>query len=469
MAINTDATSLQAVRQTPGNRAAIIFIHGFGGDIADTWQQFPEFLEKAPQLNGWDIWLLGYSTHLAIDVLGIWAADPGLDKLADRVATDVKLGALTAYDSVAFVAHSMGGLVTQRALLNEPNLARRTSHVLLYGTPSGGLKKATLGWLLKPQLRHMSAGGAFITALRRDWLARFGAPGAMPFQFRAVAGERDEFVPADSALGPFRAPPFADCTAVVPGTHTSMVKPASADAACVQVAVRALTGSAAGPSASDAASLAVELSQFQQAIDRWLPHAAELDKGARVQLAIALDRVGRRQEAIQLLRQAGANGSHTDAMGTLAGRLKRLWLAGNIEADGREALALYSQALALARQANDLAQSYYHGINVAFLQLSLDDQLAIARATATQVLKDCQGAEAAGLEKGDDPLWRRATEAEALLMLGQPDQARQRYRDLIEHGRPQPWQKDSMHLQAIHLAYRLGRESLQTEVDGWFR
>lgn len=466
---STPDASLRAIRQVPGNCAAIIFVHGFAGDIVDTWQQFPKFLAQTPQLSGWDIWLLGYSTHLAIDVLGVWAADPGLDKLAARVVTDMQLGALAGYGSVAFVAHSMGGLVTQRALLNAPDLARRTSHVLLYGTPSGGLKKATLGWLLKPQLRHMSAGGAFVTTLRQDWQARFGEPGAMPFQFRAVAGERDEFVPADSALGPFRAPPFADCTAVVPGTHTSMVKPASADAACVQVAVRALTRSAVGHSASDAASLAVELSQFQQAIDRWLPHAAELDKRARVQLAIALDRVGRRQDAIQLLREANTTRSHTDAMGTLAGRLKRRWLASNIEADGREALALYSQALALSRAAKEFGQCHYHGINVAFLQLALDDQLVVARATATQVLQDCEAAEAAGLEKGDDTLWRQATEAEAMLLLGRTDEARDRYRDLIVHGKPEPWQRDSMHLQAVHLAHLLGRESLQKEVDAWIR
>lgn len=70
---------------------------------------------------------------------------------------------------------------------------------------------------------------------------------------------------------------------------------------------------------------------------------------------------------------------------------------------------------------------------------------------------------------GDDTLWRRATEAEALLLLGRTDEARQRYRDLIARGEPEPWQRDSMHLQAIHLAHLLGRESLQNEVDGWFR
>jgi pimeloyl-ACP methyl ester carboxylesterase len=91
----------------------------------------------------------GYSTHLAIGVLGIWAADPWLDKLAARVITDMELGALAGCASLAFVAHSMGGLVTQRALLNAPDLARHTSHVLLCGTPSGGLKKAAVGWLLR--------------------------------------------------------------------------------------------------------------------------------------------------------------------------------------------------------------------------------------------------------------------------------------------------------------------------------
>jgi hypothetical protein len=52
MPISTPDPSLRAIRQTPGNRAAIVFIHGFGGDIADTWQQFPKYLQDVPQLSG---------------------------------------------------------------------------------------------------------------------------------------------------------------------------------------------------------------------------------------------------------------------------------------------------------------------------------------------------------------------------------------------------------------------------------
>lgn len=465
----TQEKSLTATRQTAGNKAAIVFVHGFSGDAGGTWRDFPALLAADPSLAAWDIWLLGYSSHLTVDVLGLWSADPDIHKIGERVVADVLHGQLAGYGAVAFIAHSMGGLVTQRALLNSPELVRKTSHVMLFGTPSGGLKKASWVSLLKPQLRDMAADGAFIEGLRRGWTATFDSANghAWPFKFVAAAGERDEFVPASSALGPFRDAAHPERTAVVPGDHVQMVKPTAGSDACVRLVVNTLCGQALAAGPLNSASVAIELNDFKAAIDQLTPQAAALDRASQVQLAIALDRVGRRKDAIDLLRDSGQAEADTDAMGTLAGRLKRRWLADRLDADGQEALALYRQALALARTAGDPAQAYYLGINVAFLALALLGDLPCARQTAQQVLADCKAAAAAD-ELARNTRWRLATEAEALLMTGSTDAALQRYREALGTGSPEPWQVASTHQQARYLALLLGEAPLVAQVDAVF-
>ena len=196
---------LVSVRNVPANEAAICFIHGFGGNIRDTWQKFPEFLGNEASLKNWDIWLIGYPTRLRIDLVSLWSGDPDLDKVALRFRTDARNSELKRYKSICLIAHSMGGLVTQCALLADKALRDRASYVFLFGTPSGGLRKASLARFLKPQMRNMSHDGEFIRKLRVDWNKLFSVSAGrkLPFRFIATAGENDEFVPGESAVGAF--------------------------------------------------------------------------------------------------------------------------------------------------------------------------------------------------------------------------------------------------------------------------
>jgi pimeloyl-ACP methyl ester carboxylesterase len=170
-----------------GQSAAVIFVHGFTGRPEDTWKSFAELLANESAVKGWDL----FSVNLRIDLTGTWSADPEIDRVADLLATTVAVKPLARYEALAIIAHSMGGLAVQRAVLNSGDPRARVQHVILFGTPSGGLTKARLVWRLKRQLRDMAKGGAFITKLREDWSAQFGS--TMPFQFTAVAGENDEF------------------------------------------------------------------------------------------------------------------------------------------------------------------------------------------------------------------------------------------------------------------------------------
>ncbi|MFM8488479.1 MAG: esterase/lipase family protein, partial [Bacteroidota bacterium] len=173
-----------------GNKSILCLVHGFSGDAEKTFKPMPELITEDEDLSGWDIISIGYSTDLLPDIgKGIWAADPDITKIAGFLQTNLEI-LFNHYDRVALLGHSMGGLVIQRALLNLED-SHRITHVLFYGTPSGGLKKASGFKWFKKQIRDMSEDGPFISTLRNDWSSRFVED--YPFKFATVAGESDEF------------------------------------------------------------------------------------------------------------------------------------------------------------------------------------------------------------------------------------------------------------------------------------
>src|SRR4029077_5842610 len=144
-------------RRVNNQKACVVFLHGFTGSNVETWGRFPEFLIKLPELTGWDVVSLGYSSSLIPDLVGIWSADAPIDKLATLFRTTVSFG-LEKYQTLAVLAHSMGGLVVQRAFVEDSNFTQKISHLFLFGTPSNGLKKTSLVTFLKRQLRDMKYG-----------------------------------------------------------------------------------------------------------------------------------------------------------------------------------------------------------------------------------------------------------------------------------------------------------------------
>ncbi len=463
------SSTLKALKRWPGasaERAAVVFIHGFGGDWQSTWQSFPDFLAADTRLAGWDIYSLGYDSHLRVDVVKLWSADPDLQAVADKLTTDVRVGELKSYKSLALIAHSMGGLAVQRALLDSAALRERVSHVFLFGTPSGGLVKASLIRLLKPQLRDMASGGDFIKRLRQQWDGLFKPKKGKSFTLSVVGGLRDEFVPYESSLGPFPEADYPGSRFVVPGNHLEIVKPGAADAESVQLVINRLVGEAAPAGPWNAARVAIESRDFQRAVNLLEARAAELDQEGLAQLALSLEGVGRQEDAIDLLKRHGNSG--TDAMGVLAGRLKRRWLLTRSEADGSAARQLYTEALTLASAANDFAQAYYHAVNVAFFELFADKQRVSARATAQRALDYCALAEESELTP--QRKWRLATEGEALLHLGRAEEAYARYRQAAapELGAT-PRELESMYRQAIYLSREIGNTAMRRELTKIFR
>ena len=205
---------------------------------------------------------------------------------------------------------------------------------------------------------------------------------------------------------------------------------------------------------ANSALVALELGDFQKVVRQLLPLADELDGPARVRLAIALDGLGRRDDAYKMLARDGALG--TDEIGTLAGRLKRRWLfSGRRRADADNAEQHYAKAYALARERDDLRQAYYHGINLAFLAFVFHDDRKLARRRAQEVLDVCRRSRAAG--EADE--WLSATEGEAQLILGDADAAFAAYEAFVAAGND-PWKVGSTYLNARMIAAELGDRAL---------
>ena len=440
--------TLNAIRSRPDYERAVVFLHGFSGDRDDTWDRLPGLLGTV--VSDWDIYTLGYATTFRPDLLGVWSADPDLPILATMLKTQARIAPLRRYRSIALVAHSMGGLVVQRALVDDPELDRRTDKVVLFGTPSAGLRKASWVFFWKRQLRNMARGSEFITELRRDWDARFEPePG---FDFMVVAGERDQFVPSESSLAPFPR----HVHHVVPGDHLSMVRAADSDSPSVRLLMSALSDVPVAQETTAPLALAAEVPDAT-ALTQIEARGDEMSQQEVVRAALALEQNGKRDEAMALLQRYQTLG--TDVQGTLAGRIKRLWIGNEDPGFAQHALALYEEALDTARKIGDRSQVYYHSINVAFLEFVAFDRVERAREMAELALEN------ASLDK--ENAWSVATQAEANLYLGKRDLAVDLYHRTLEFN-TEPWERASMALQAAQIASKLEDRQLADRLEDIF-
>ena len=444
-------SNITTVRDTGADRA-VVFVHGYNGAQDDTWELFPSLLGSATQ--NLDIFTLGYATTLLPDIVGIWSADPDLPILATMLSTELAIEPLSRYKSLTLIAHSMGGLVVQKALVDDSRLAKRVENVILFGTPSHGLRKAKVLRFWKRSLQNMAFESPFIAALRAAWKERFEPK--PPFNLLVVAGSTDQFVPPNSSLDPFDV----SVRRVVPGDHIAIVKPEKANAPSLALVVATLnTGVIPAPDRAEQVRLA---SETPTANAPALVSALAAESGSMawkdvVDAALALDRAGDRPASIALLDRYKEK--NTDIKGSLGGRYKRLWFDTGDSKHAQRALELYREALATARAANDFGQIYYLAINVAFMNFAFLDDPDAAREMATLALQHAA-------PPGED-VWKTATVAEAHLYFGRIEEALAEYRRLLTLKAPE-WQHKSAGLQASRIAAKLKNQQLVDALDAIF-
>lgn len=428
-----------------GRQAAVVFLHGFTGEASKSWAAFPELIRADEKLSDWDIYELNYPSGKGPDIPAFWSSDPGIEDLAGWFRDRLSHDPLAGYNALVIVAHSMGGLVAQRALFDDDALSKRVAFLFLFGTPSRGTFKAWLFGFYKQQIRNMAAFCGFMRRLakdRKNWLAQGNAA-----KIRAVAGLNDSFIMTWSSLRPF---PY-DTWCRIPGNHVEITKPAATQDLGYQLVRRALMMDGRAPRVMSGAQVAVELCRFQALVQKSLARSKELDGQRLVDLALALDALGRRDEATRILEESRGKG-FSDAIGTLGGRYKRHWMENGFEDDWKRAEERYLEALGIAETAHPINhnQAFYHAINLAFLYAMRTPPRSVvpeeARVLAQRALGHCANA-------GPDD-WLEATKAEANLYLGNLDSAERLYADALR-ANPEARQVKSMYDQAKIVAGHL--------------
>lgn len=201
----------------------VVFIHGLGGDPADTWAKFPELLAADADVT---------SRYSAIESFGYETSKTGatrpLAEIAFELANFLDAAQLKSrFDEIAFITHSQGGLLARRYLCNVLlDVSRQDKRMplfrlLTFATPHWGAYSEKGGWAVpesRAQQKDLAYDSDSILSVNNDWV-RADAEDRVRVQ-RVIASD-DAIVPKFSALGAN----FAHDYRIVPGHgHIDIVK-----------------------------------------------------------------------------------------------------------------------------------------------------------------------------------------------------------------------------------------------------
>ncbi len=441
--------------RSEGNENIICFVHGFCGDPESTFSPLPEFILNEKELSGWDILSIGYSTDLMPNIgRGIWSASPDINKISEYLQTNLEI-LFKHHSRVALIGHSMGGLVIQRALLDMRDI-HKVSHVLFFGTPSAGLRKAWFLKWFKNQIGDMDNDGEFIQKLRTDWNNKFSKE--YPFIFATIAGELDDFVPVKSSLDPFPHK-YRSHTA---GNHITMVKPASDSDTSFQIIKKALDSDHDFLSGFDEKALNNLVGKYHEDVNRLGSRLKQLDNKGFKNYIFALEGTGKIDVAIKAIEESDVIKNNTDAMGILGGRWKRKYLMEENVEYLNSAIKWYKKALDISTTANNSSQIYYHAINLAFLYLMQNEtDLTDSKKMAQLALDHCE-------KNAQGEYWETATKAEAYLYLNNFEESKKLYVEAIEKCNHDIRSISSMMINAIYACNSLNKLHWKKELEEIF-
>jgi Putative serine esterase (DUF676) len=439
------------------NSNVICFVHGFNGKPGQTFGEFPELILKDKSLDGWDIFSVGYASDMMPTIrLGLWAELPDIEKLSRLLITNITT-LFNNYSRIAFVAHSMGGLVVQRAILDldiKEQARDRIKYLLLYGTPSNGLNKAKFARWINPQVNDMAFGNPFITKLREDWTQKFSA--GMPFVFATVAGELDVFVPVESSQDP-----FSSGKATTIGNHIDMVKPDSVNHTSYAILKNTIANNAPFLKTYTSGELNNLLGNYAGIITSLQNKLAVIGRREFREYIFALEGYKDVEDAIKTLESSEHVKTNTDFMGILGGRYKRKYLLSKLDVDKNKAIELYQKGFDLSKAKIDHEQIYYHAINLAFLYLYGDNDRLRMKEYAIEA-KD------SAIAANNDDKFEVATIAEAALYLNDFNEANAKYTIAISKSGDDKRFISSMYINAYNACIALDKNDWARDIDNLF-
>lgn len=402
-------------RESPGANNLLLFIHGFSGEAGDTFGKIPDLLMKEEKMDGWDMKPFGYSQFIDPELgKDIWAGVKDIGRISEYLCTSVRYK-FEKYDRIALVAHSLGGLIAQRAILDfKEEFRSKISHVILLGTPNNGIEPEKLTKLWNNKYSEMSSEGEFISSLRRDWNDRFKKE--YPFDLKVAGSADDEYVTLDSCFAPFDE----SNRITIDGRHLTMVKPKDEQDDCYNLILSTLTDSEFHQQYTNKEEINIALGKYDTVVKQLIPKKEMLDKKGLRQLIFALEGLGEHDKALEIVENHPISQEDTDLMGIIGGRYKREYLKLPSQENGETAFVYYELALEKSTAKKNYEQIYYHAINLAFLSLVINenktDMLKYAE-QALHVAKNCS-----------DNLWKYATVAEANMYIGEMEEAKKYYK-----------------------------------------
>jgi pimeloyl-ACP methyl ester carboxylesterase len=166
-----------------GGSRVIIFVHGLWSNPNDAWRcdadhYWPEMIahDTGAAFLDTDVYVVGYPTRKKHGKMTIADLETGIMNQLDAD------GVFQQHREVIFVAHSLGGLLTQQLLLTykDKDLAKKVRFIYFFGTPEEGSKLANIGkyFSTDPLLKELQAGeGNFVLQdMNTKWLhAGFGS------------------------------------------------------------------------------------------------------------------------------------------------------------------------------------------------------------------------------------------------------------------------------------------------------
>ena len=394
----------------------LLFLHGFSGESKGTFGNIPKMLQSDSNFDGWAMKSLGYAPVVQ-PKLGkdIWGAILDVDKIAGYLKTSIQFK-FKDYDRIAIVAHSLGGLVAQNAILQLDETNRnRISHLIMFGTPSNGIAPEVLTKQWNKKYSELSSEGSFINNLRTSWDQTF--KGSYPFKLKVAASAEDEYVSIESCHKPFDN----EHCEFIDGKHLNMVKPEDEKDDAYNLILNTLTGSKFFNQYANKEEINLILGKYDAVVNELLPKKDDLDKRGLTRLIFALEGLERKDEVYEILNTHQLAQRNTDLMGIIGGRHKRDYLKTYSFKSSEASRSYYSKALKISVENDVHSQIYYHAINLAFLSIVTDPETG--RGEMKSYAK--QALEAAN--KCDDNLWKYATIAEANMYLGNIDTAKEYY------------------------------------------
>lgn len=226
-AVTADAG--EVIREEPGNKTAIVFVHGLFGDPVGTWTAksktspeayWPLLVADDRRFDGSNIYTAEYRTRM-------WERGPDVEQTVQQLHWRLQ-PILARHEQVVFVCHSLGGIVVREYLLQFVVPREKVPMIYFFGTPSQGAELAAWAKLVSPnaQLRQLAGGNrSYLDKLGDRWVN--GGYAAVVKSF-CVYEDPNHFL---NVVDPVSAK-FGCNAGIFPilENHVNIVKPRNADA-----------------------------------------------------------------------------------------------------------------------------------------------------------------------------------------------------------------------------------------------